>query len=147
MKSYSQKEILVEGFFELMKAIDPKASANLTRPFEQIKDVYKAVTGKTDKAKTDSSTKSSLGIYDPKSKRNDQKFVQKNRKLIGRIAATERDIYNRDIDMSNIKTIDMKLSDGKVTKNIIVTSKNLLSPSSPSGRHLYDINGRFIKKL
>jgi hypothetical protein len=151
MRKYSQKELLTEGFFDFIKkpfkamqVIDPKASENLLRPFKQTRDVYRSfVPAKPESTKD---TKSSLE-YISSSQSNGQKFVQKNPKIIQKIASNEKDIYNRELDPSNITTVNIKLPDGKAVQHLIIVSKNLQNPNKPAQRYMYDKFGKFVKKL
>jgi hypothetical protein len=149
MRKYSQKELLSEVFFDLIKktgkamnVIDPKASENLQRPFKQVRGVYRSFAPETKEYATSKSVE-----YVPGSTTAAKKFTQKNPKIIQKIASTEKDIYNRELDPTNITTINMKLPDGKAIQNLIVISKSLQDPNKPPQRYMYDKFGRFIKKL
>jgi hypothetical protein len=149
MRKYSQKELLLEGFFNLIKKtgqamniIDPKASENLQRPFKQVRGVYRSFAPETKEYAASKSVE-----YIPGSTSAAKKFTQKNPKIIQKIATTERDIYNRELDPSNITTVNMKLPDGRAIQNLIIVSKSLQDPNKPSQRYMYDKFGRFIKKL
>lgn len=155
MRKYSQKELLLEGFFDLIKktggdlikktgkamnVIDPKASENLQRPFKQVRDVYRSFSPKT-------SEDVKSAEYVPGSKTTANKFIQKNPKIIQKIAATEKELYNREVDPASITTINLKLPNGKAIQNLIITSTSLLSKDKAPERYMYDKNGKFIKKL
>ena len=149
MRKYSQKELLLEGFFDLIKktgramnVIDPKASVVLQKPFKQAKDVYRSFVPKT---KEYSSSKSV--DYVPGSADSGKKFIQNNPKIIQKIVATEKELYNREVDPSGVTTINMRLPNGKAIQNLIVISKNLKTPNKAPERFMYDKNGKFIKKL
>lgn len=147
MVKYSQKELLREGFYNLikktagvMKAIDPKVSANLQKPFTQGRDIYRAAT---QSAGYDAKTSQ----YVPGSKNLIKQPTQKNIKLIKKIAATEKELYNREVDLQNINTINMKQQNGKAVQMIVVSSKDMRSAHRPPERYLYDMRGNFIKKI
>lgn len=149
MRRYSQKELLSEGFFNFIKktkramsAIDPKATANLARPFQQVRDVYRSYVPDTGGI----SRKDSIE-YVSSSPIAAQQFIQKNPKIARKIASTERDLYNREIDPTSITAVNIKLPDGKAVQNLIVVSKNLRDPNKPPERYMYDKAGKFIKKL
>jgi hypothetical protein len=150
MRKLSQKELLTEGFFDFIKktkkamsVIDPKATENLARPFQQTRDVYRSFVPN---AASDASKKSSME-YISSSPDVAKKFIQKNPKIITKIASTEKNLYNREIDPSSITAINIKLPGGKAVQNLIIVSKDLRSPNKQPERYMYDKTGNFIKKL
>jgi len=141
MRKYSQKELLTEGFFDLIKktkqamsVIDPKATENLTRPFQQVRDVYRSFVPATKKYKSNVS-------------KNNKQFAQKNPKIIKKIIDTEKNLYGRELNPTNISTVNIKLPSGKAVQNLIVVSKNLKNPNKAPEKFMYDKAGNFIKKL
>ena len=165
MRKYSQKELLNEVFFDLIKkvgkvmsAIDPKATANLSKPFKQGYNIYKAVmpSGSKTSSNVSKSAKSSSPIgkspggapqFISSSPKDGMQFIKKNPKVLKKIDSTERGLYNREIDPLSFTTINMKLPDGKAVQNLIVISKSLSNPKKQPGRYIYDKSGNFITRL
>ena len=159
MRIYSQKELLTEGFFDLLKktgkkisgtmrAIDPKASENLLRPFKQTRDVYRAIIPSSAGTGDNSSKSKEVGDFVSVSKDQGSKFLSKNSKVIQKIADTEKKLYNREIDPQSITTINMRLSSGKAVKRFLILSKELnANPNTPFKRYLYSLDGKYLKRL
>lgn len=170
MRIYSQKELLNEGFSDLLKkvgrgtkkaikgtaskigktmhAIDPKASENLLRPFKQTRDVYRAIIPGSTGAGESSSKNKEVGDFVSVSKDPGSKFLAKNSKVIQKIADTEKKLYNREIDPQSITTVNMKLPSGKAVKRFLILSKELnANPNVPVKRYLYSLDGKYLKRL